>query len=69
MEDMNKNEHVVIMGAGPAGLATGHELSVSGVKVSVIDRNDFGVGVGNWAETAVIGSEVTITILVEANQR
>ena len=35
----------------------------------VIDRNDFGVGVGNWAETAVVGSEVTIDILVEANQR
>jgi protoporphyrinogen oxidase len=41
MDEMNKSEHVVIMGAGPAGLATGHELSVSGVKVSVIDRNDF----------------------------
>lgn len=38
---MNKTEHVVIMGAGPAGLATGHELTVSGVRVSVIDRNNF----------------------------
>ncbi|MFT4519036.1 MAG: protoporphyrinogen oxidase [Halioglobus sp.] len=47
MENMNKNEHVVIMGAGPAGLATGHELSVSGVKVSVIDRNDFVGGLCN----------------------
>jgi protoporphyrinogen oxidase len=35
------------MGAGPAGLATGHELSVSGVKVSVIDRNDFVGGLCN----------------------
>ena len=34
-----------------------------------IDRNDFGVGVGNWAETAVVGSEVTITLRVEANVR
>ncbi|NND66169.1 MAG: NAD(P)-binding protein [Halioglobus sp.] len=44
---MNKKEHVVIMGAGPAGLATGHELSVSGVKVSVLDRNDFVGGLCN----------------------
>lgn len=43
----NNNDHVVIMGAGPAGLATGHELSVSGVKVSVIDRNDFVGGLCN----------------------
>lgn len=34
-----------------------------------IDRNDFGVGVGSWAETTVVGSEVTITLLVEANIR
>ncbi|MFK7730318.1 MAG: FAD-dependent oxidoreductase [Pseudomonadales bacterium] len=47
MENTNKNEHVVIMGAGPAGLATGHELSVSGVKVTVIDRNDFVGGLCN----------------------
>ena len=36
MNDMNKKEHVVIMGAGPAGLATGHELTVSGVRVSIV---------------------------------
>jgi protoporphyrinogen oxidase len=47
---MNKNEHVVILGAGPAGLATGHELTVSGVKVSVIDRNDFVGGLCNTNE-------------------
>lgn len=47
MVDMNKKEHVVILGAGPAGLATGHELSISGVKVSVIDRNDFVGGLCN----------------------
>ena len=44
---MDKNEHVVILGAGPAGLATGHELSVSGVRVSVIERNDFVGGLCN----------------------
>jgi len=35
------------MGAGPAGLATGHELSVSGVRVTVVDRNDFVGGLCN----------------------
>jgi protoporphyrinogen oxidase len=50
MVDMNSKEHVVILGAGPAGLATGHELSVSGVKVSVIDRNDFVGGLCNTNE-------------------
>jgi protoporphyrinogen oxidase len=50
MAVMNKNEHVVILGAGPAGLATGHELSVSGVKVSVLDRNDFVGGLCNTNE-------------------
>ena len=47
MNDMNKKEHVVILGAGPAGLATGHELSTSGVRVSLIDRNDFVGGLCN----------------------
>jgi len=33
-----------------------------------IRRQDFGVGVGSWAAAAVVGSEVGITIAVEANQ-
>jgi len=44
---MKNDEHVVILGAGPAGLATGHELSASGVQVSVLDRNDFVGGLCN----------------------
>jgi protoporphyrinogen oxidase len=32
---------VVILGAGPAGLATGHELSAQGVKVTVLERNNY----------------------------
>lgn len=50
MDNMNNKQHVVIMGAGPAGLATGHELSVSGVKVTVFDRNDFVGGLCNTNE-------------------
>ena len=34
-------EHVVILGAGPAGLAVGHELSANDCKVTVLDRNGY----------------------------
>lgn len=34
-----------------------------------IDRNDFEVGVGNWAATVVVGDQVDITILIEAHRR
>jgi polyisoprenoid-binding protein YceI len=33
-----------------------------------LDRRDFGVGTGNWAMTAIVGSDVDITIAVEANR-
>ncbi|HJO05184.1 MAG TPA: YceI family protein [Acidobacteriota bacterium] len=32
-----------------------------------IDRTEFGVGVGSWAETAIVGGDVQIELLVEAN--
>ena len=32
-----------------------------------IDRNDFHVGVGNWAATLVVGGKVKIELVVEAN--
>ena len=32
-----------------------------------IDRSDFGVGVGSWAATMIVGGEVDIEILVEAH--
>jgi len=35
---------------------------------TTIDRNDYGVGVGSWAATLVVGGEVEIEIAVEANQ-
>lgn len=34
----------------------------------VIDRTDYGVGVGNYAATATIGGEVTVTINLEVNR-
>jgi len=43
MDDSSKRSpgRVVILGAGPAGLAVGHELSVNGIKVTVLERNDY----------------------------
>lgn len=36
---------------------------------TAIDRGDFGVGVGNWAATMVVGGEVSIEILLEAHNK
>jgi len=36
---------------------------------TAIDRSDFGVGVGNWAATMVVGGEITIEILLEAHNK
>lgn len=50
MSDSNNKDHVVILGAGPAGLATGHEIAVNGVRVTALDRNDFVGGLCNTNE-------------------
>lgn len=36
---------------------------------TAVDRGDFGVGVGNFAATMVVGGEVTIEILLEAHRK
>jgi protoporphyrinogen oxidase len=33
--------HTVVLGAGPGGLAVGHELSVNGQKVTLLERNEY----------------------------
>ena len=35
---------------------------------TAVQRKEFGVGVGNWAQTMVVGGEVEIQILLEAHQ-
>jgi protoporphyrinogen oxidase len=40
-EPRSRPLHVVILGAGPAGLATGHELSMKGMNVTVLERNSY----------------------------
>ncbi len=34
-------EHVIILGGGPGGLATGHEVSTKGGRVTVLEKNDY----------------------------
>jgi polyisoprenoid-binding protein YceI len=36
---------------------------------TTVERGDFGVGVGSWAATMVVGGEVSIEIVAEAHQR
>jgi len=43
---------------------------VAGVKSKVsINRNDYGVGTGSWAATAVVGDEVEIEIILELTRK
>lgn len=44
--------------------------AVAGLEASTtIDRRDFDIGTGRWAETVVLGPDVEITILLEAKLR
>jgi protoporphyrinogen oxidase len=43
-------EHVIILGGGPGGLATGHEFSTKGGKVTVIEKNTY---VGGLCRTVI----------------
>jgi len=36
-----KPEHVIILGGGPGGLATGHEVGTKGGKVTVLEKNQY----------------------------
>ena len=47
----DNREHIIILGAGPAGLATGHEVSTQDTKkVTVLERNNFVGGLCNTIE-------------------
>lgn len=37
----DNKKHTIILGAGPAGLATGHEITANGGQVTVLERNSF----------------------------
>jgi len=44
-------------------------MLVGGIKAEFkLNRNEYGVGTGDWAATAVIGEEVNITLFFEVNR-
>ena len=47
---LTPSQHVCILGAGPAGLATGHELSANDTKVTLLERNDYVSGLCRTVE-------------------
>ena len=57
-----------VLGTGPHPMKKGVELiSIKGGLK--INRNDYGVGTGSWAATAVVGEEVTIKVIIEGNRK
>jgi len=57
-----------VLGTGPHPMKKGVEIIAikGGLK---INRNDYGVGTGSWAATAVVGEEVTVKIIIEGNRK
>ncbi len=52
-------DHPMMEGAKVAGITAN----------AVLDRRDFGVGVGDWAATMVVGSDVDLVINLELNSK
>jgi polyisoprenoid-binding protein YceI len=58
---------VKVLGLGQHPMKKGKLLTAMRAEFS-INRNDYGVGTGSWAATAVVGDEVNISVLLEANR-
>ena len=57
-----------VLGIGDHMMKKGHKVAGLRAETS-LNRNDFGVGTGSWAATAVVGDEVTIQITLEATTK
>ncbi len=60
---------VQMIPAQMAEMVGGIKEAASFQATTTVSRNDYGVGVGSWAATMVVGSDVTIEILMEANHK
>ena len=75
IKDQTRQVELAVTLLGIADLAPEMQQAFGGIKQVAsfeakltLDRRDFGVGVGNWAATAVVGKDVEIVIAVEANR-
>jgi polyisoprenoid-binding protein YceI len=58
---------VKVLGIGDHPMKKGKLITAMRAEFS-LNRNDYGVGSGSWAATAVVGDEVKINVLLEANR-
>jgi polyisoprenoid-binding protein YceI len=58
---------VDILGIGAHPMKKGKLITAMRAEFS-LNRNDYGVGSGSWAATAVVGEEVKVSVLLEANR-
>ena len=56
-----------VLGTGAHPMKKGKLLTAIRGELS-LNRNDYGVGSGSWAATAVVGDEVKISVVLEANR-
>lgn len=58
---------IKVLGIGEHPMKKGKLITAMRAEFS-LNRNDYGVGSGNWAATAVVGDEVKVSVLLEANR-
>lgn len=70
IRDVTKSVEVPfkVLGKGDHPMKKGVEIIAlkAGFK---INRNEYGIGSGSWAATAVVGEEVTIKVVIEGNRK
>ncbi len=57
-----------VLGRGDHPMKKGVEIIALKAQFK-LNRNDYGVGTGSWAATAVVGEEVTVKIVIEGNRK
>jgi polyisoprenoid-binding protein YceI len=69
IRDVTKDVHIPVklLGLGEHPMKKSKLITAMRAEFS-LNRNDYGVGTGSWSATAVVGDEVKISILLEANR-
>ncbi len=58
---------VKVLGIGKHPMKKGKLITAMRAEFT-LNRNDYGVGSGSWTATAVVGDEVKVSVLLEANR-